>query len=263
MSRSMRTAALRAALIVTTVALYRLFSAEAQKALAAGGESGPPNSLWTWGPFALLFVGYFAYVKLMQRRSARTQDGARLLDHGRYAQALEIFDAYRRKYPRDAVSPFNTGVVRLSLWRLAPALDDFEAARRLSGGKDERLESLLPEHLAVAYALFGQETEARRALSESPKGKAHPGRVGLVEGILSLRGGDASAARVRLASLEVRRMGGSLGTLARVLDAFCVEHLTGELRHVDKVALFGEAGPDELKAAWPELWAFVERAPPW
>jgi tetratricopeptide (TPR) repeat protein len=263
MSRQVRTLVLWVALIILMVALYRVFSIDPQGARAASAESGPPNWLWTWGPFVLLFTFFVAYVKLMQRRYAPTQDGARLLDQGRYAQALKSFEEYRSKHPKEAVSPFNTGVVRLSLWRLEKALEDLEAARRLSGGKDKRLESLLPEHLAVASALLGREADARRALAEIPQGKAHPGRVGLVEGILSLRGGDASAARARLASFEVKRMGGSLGTLARVLDAFCLERLTGELRHVDKVALFGEGGPDELKAAWPELWAFVERAPPW
>ena len=43
----------------------------------------------------------------------------------------------------------------------------------------------------------------------------------------------------------------------------CIEKLTGELRHVDRIALFGETGPEELRKAWPELIAFVERAPAW
>jgi hypothetical protein len=35
---------------------------------------------------------------------------------------------------------------------------------------------------------------------------------------------------------------------------------TGEQRHVDRVTLFGEVGPDRLGAFWPELVAWVEKA---
>jgi hypothetical protein len=58
-------------------------------------------------------------------------------------------------------------------------------------------------------------------------------------------------------------MAGTIGALARTIDALCIEQLTQERRHVDRVVLFGEAAPDELKRHWPELIAFVERAPAW
>lgn len=42
-----------------------------------------------------------------------------------------------------------------------------------------------------------------------------------------------------------------------------IEHLSGEKRHVDRIALFGETGPEGLRKGWPELIDFVERAPAW
>ena len=100
-------------------------------------------------------------------------------------------------------------------------------------------------------------------LAEVPAGRGDPGRVGLAEAILLIRAGDAMGARAKLGRFEVKHMAGTIGALARTLDALCIERLTGELRHVDRVALFGESGPDELRKAWPELIAFVERAPAW
>ena len=74
-----------------------------------------------------------------------------------------------------------------------------------------------------------------------------------------MRGG----ARAKLSTFEVKQTSGTIGTFARTLDAFCIERLTGELRHIDRIALFGETGPEGLRKAWPEFIAFVERAPAW
>ena len=68
-------------------------------------------------------------------------------------------------------------------------------------------------------------------------------------------------AREMLGRYELRSLGGPTRGLSDALKAWSVELTTGGRRHVDRVALFGEAGPEGLREAWPELVAFVERAP--
>lgn len=115
--------------------------------------------------------------------------------------------------------------------------------------------ALLPEHLALTHALLGRTGDAQRMLIEVPAGQGDPGLVALAQAILlqRARADDAAGARAKLNSFEAKQLTGSIGALARTLDALCIEKLTGELRHVDRVAQFGETG----------LVAFVERAPEW
>ena len=121
----------------------------------------------------------------------------------------------------------------------------------------------MPEQVALANALVGRLGAARTALAEIPGDKGDPGRVGLAAAIISAREGQWANARSKLGSYEVKQMSGTVGALSRALDAWCIEQLTREARHIDRVALFGEASPDELKKHWPEFIAFVERAPAW
>jgi len=58
---------------------------------------------------------------------------------------------------------------------------------------------------------------------------------------------------------EVRQLGGTERAIADTLAAWCALELRGELRPIDRIALFGEAAPDGLFEVWPELQAFLER----
>jgi hypothetical protein len=49
--------------------------------------------------------------------------------------------------------------------------------------------------------------------------------------------------------------------LRDALLAWSVERLTSERRRVEPLAVFGEASPDKLQAAWPEFVAFLLAAP--
>lgn len=75
------------------------------------------------------------------------------------------------------------------------------------------------------------------------------------------RAGDFRAVLDRVSGFDAKQLPGVLGALGRTLEAWAVELTSGERRHVDRVALYGESGPDELVRAWPELVAFTERAP--
>jgi hypothetical protein len=259
----MRTLVLYVVLMFVFVGLFKFFQANAP------AEPLPEKDDATlWRDIAIQFLPILVFftIFVVSLRRLRTTNrvagaGVALLGQGRYAEALEQFEQYRRANPRDAVGAFNTGAAKLSLWKVEAARADLQAAEQMGGGTQGALATALPEHLALALALLGDEPGARRMLSSLPVGKGDVGRVALAEAILLARAGNASEARRRLSSFESKQLSGSIGALSRTLDAMCVESLTGELRHVDRVALFGETGPDELRKAWPELIAFVERAP--
>ena len=230
-------------------------------------EANFPQQWWSifvrFLPFGFFLLISFFYVRRFRLMRAPMNEGVKLLGQGRYVQALEIFEKYRQAQPNEPAGAFNSGSTKLQLWKLDAALADLESSRAMAKGKVPALAALLPEHLALVQALLGRVGDARESLKDLPPDQADPGRVRLAEAIVLARHGDAAGARTKLSSFEVKQMSGTIGALARTLDAMCIEQLTGELRHVDRVALFGETGPDELRKAWPELISFVERAPAW
>jgi tetratricopeptide (TPR) repeat protein len=263
MTRSAKTILLWLVLIVMFVAFYRVFSVPPDG--SAVTRTKPPTD-WgavaaQWVPIIVLLGVVFAFLTYRQRKHAPTYQGVRLLGQGRYVQALEVFEKYRKSQPSQPAAAFNMGSTRLMLWKLEAALLDFQAAKKLGTPGD--LATLLPEHLALTHALLGHLGEAKAAIDALPAGKGDAGRLRLAEAIILARSGDAAGARAKLATFEVKQLAGTLGAFARTLDAFCIERLTGELRHLDRIALFGETGPEELRRAWPELITFVERAPAW
>ncbi len=267
MSQAWKTIILWVVLIVLFVAFYNVFQHRPEAGDAPVAAPATQTDLTglaaQWLPIVFLFLFFVFFMRALQKRHAASHEGARLLAQGRYLQALEHFEKYRRQQAKQAAGPFNSGVARLQLWKLDEAVADLEAAEKLGGGRHAQLGPLLQEHLALSLALLGRSDDARRRLASVPHDEGDPGRIGLAEAILLARSGDAAGARTRLGAFEVKQLGGSVGALARTLDALCIEQLSGERRHIDRVALYGEVSPDGLKKVWPELVAFVDRAPAW
>ncbi len=246
-------------LIVLFVAFYNLYSTPAA---TQQGQTHSSQGWVTWAVLGAVVLAIVLYVRHAQKKVARTHEGVRFLREGRYAQALEVFESVRLTNKKDPTLLYNCAVTRLHLWQLENARRDFEAVKAMKGEK-AAIVTLLPEHLALAYVLSGRLGEATRELATVPADKGEPGRLTLVTALVLLRSGEAAGARAKLASFEVKQLGGAMGTLARTAEAFCIEHLSGEKRHVDRIALFGETGPEGLRKGWPELIDFVERAPAW
>lgn len=269
MARHWRTLGLWGLLIAMFFAMYMLFSSQQSggavptRTAAVGGDSVWLAVLVQWLPLVVIFLAFVFWLRVQRRKGIPHDEGVRFLNQGRYLQALERFAAYRQREPKQAVAAFNTAVARLQLWRLEDALADLQTVESLQASRVNELSEWVPEHQALVLALLGRTAEAREKLRAIPLGKGDSGRIALTEAIVLARGGDSSGARARLGSFEVKHLGGPLGALARTLDAMCIERLTGERRNVDRVALYGEASPDGLQRAWPELVAFVERAPAW
>lgn len=255
-----RAIALWAILIILFVAFYQFFSRP------AGADHGgrPRRSvdssaiITQWLPIVVIAGGVFFFVRYQQRRYTPLYEAHRLAAQGRHEQSLELFEKYRKAYPKDPEAAFRVGSLQLTLWKLAAARLELETAQQL---KRKKQIAFLDESLAITHALLGNVADARRVLTEAAPEKSE-GRFDLVLAILLARDGNWAMARERLGSFEVKQMSG-VGTFARTLDTWCIEQLTGELRHVDRLALFGGQPPDELAKAWPEFMAFVERAPAW
>jgi hypothetical protein len=115
---------------------------------------------------------------------------------------------------------------------------------------------------ALTAALLARSDEARTLIAAcAAGGLARSGTALLAQAVIAIRGDDFASARSSLAAYEIRLLGGPTRGLADALSAWCLEQTTGERRHVDRLGLFGEAGPDALRRFWPELSDFVERAP--
>jgi hypothetical protein len=153
------------------------------------------------------------------------------------------------------------GIARLFLWQLDEAMTELDAAVK----RPENIALVSrggPMLLALAAALKGMPTAAKAWLQQVDPRDADLGNTLLAQAVLMCREGSFASARQLLSRHEIKQLGGFYAALANALYAWCVEQTQGELRHVDRIALFGETGPERLKAAWPELAAFVERAPP-
>lgn len=197
------------------------------------------------------------------RRARRTlrinQDGIDLLNRGRLLEAAETFDRAATQSGQGAVlASFNAGVARLRLWQLERALTAFENAEKRA--KDVKpLKLPIPGQRALAQALLGHVADAERTLGAAGADLDSSGY--LTRAVLAARAADFPRAFELADRLEVKQLGGNLRGLAEALRAWARQQTTGERWPVDRIALFGEAGPALLQAAWPELVAFVEQAP--
>ncbi|MFZ5441700.1 MAG: hypothetical protein ACOZQL_16985 [Myxococcota bacterium] len=261
MRQSTKSILLWLVLIIVFVAIYATMSGRPREPLPAC-ETRWSSVALNWSVPSALFLGLFGWLRWQQRRFIPAHEGVRLMGEGRHVQALEVFERARATHPDEPANVFNCAAVELVLWKLDAAMKDFARAKVLNGAGQGQVAVLWAEHFALACALVGRVDEGLATVANAPRGAA-PSRLMLAEGALLVRSGRWAEARARLNSLEVKQLGGSFGALARALDALCVEQLSGELRHVDRVGLFGEAATDEARRHWPELLAFVERAPAW
>ena len=116
--------------------------------------------------------------------------------------------------------------------------------------------------LALVSALKGNPADAERRLAEADqRGSGKTGTSTLARAVVAARAGRWAETRELLRRYEVTLLGGPTGALADTLAAWAVEKTSGERRHVDPVALFGEGSSASLQEYWPELVAFVEQAP--
>jgi hypothetical protein len=221
-----------------------------------------PGLVRPWLPvlFALVFFVFFTWRILFAVSHVRLANrGNILLQQGRFSEAIDTMKEGGR--PRNGVLANNLAWALLSLWRLDEAEEAYLKIPR-RGAKFSGLVSIGMPGLALTCALKGKTTEAHRWLQDAEKvGGGGTGLCTVARAVLTARAGRWQETRELLRRYEVTLLGGPTGALADALSAWAVENTTGERRHVDPVALFGEGSSAGLKNAWPELVAFVEQAP--
>jgi hypothetical protein len=208
-------------------------------------------------PFIGVAVLTIIFLPRYRRSRQLNDEGVKLLSEGHVFAALEKFLAARPLAKSPVIPTFNIGICRLQLWQLE------EAEHQLSRVSER--EDLLPGFrgilmgpFALVAALEGRLKEALQRIDEARELKSDSAaQAVLASAVLSCRRGDWTGGRALLERPECLTLGGPLRGLRDALLAWSVERLTGERRHVDLLAVFGEAAPDKLQAAWPELVAFI------
>lgn len=249
----------RIALCFSLVGVFFFLYFLLQPAQRSGAPSASSAILRDWVPLLLLFVFFVAFMIFVRRAMKGTRlnnQGVALMQQARYLAALEKFQAALPVW-RSPLIPYNVGIARLNLWQVHQALPFFEKAwnSRLTN-----LKHLAAPYLALASAIEGRSEAARKWLGEAAtRGNSSSSHALLAEGVLACRAGDWPEAAAVLQRNELNALGGPQRGLVEALRSWCLAR-QGVSRPVDRVALFGEASPDALRALWPEFVEFVEKA---
>jgi hypothetical protein len=213
-------------------------------------------------PYLLLLVPVALALFFLPRyrRSARlNEEGLGLLAQGHVFAALEKFTAARSLAKSPVIPTFNIGLCRLYLWQL----DEAERELATLHAREDLLPQfrgvLLPRFALVA-ALDGRFRDALVRLDEVKALQSGAAEEALLaEAVLACRNKDWARARELLEREALRSLQDTLPLrgLRDALLAWSVEQLTGERRRVEALAVFKEASPDKLQAAWPELADFL------
>lgn len=223
---------------------------------------GVLTSLW-WFPIGVGLVTFVLVVLNQRRANADSLTGITFLNQGRFSEAVKAFEQGIKRHPRSHVFTFNRGVALSSLWRTHEADEAFAkaASMRLSNLTFNLERMVLPQR-ALTSALLGRATESAKFIDEAARvGLDRSAHLTIAKAVNAVRANELVKARELLAAYEVKLLGGPVRGLADALTAWCALQLSAQVRPIDKVALFGEAGPDALRKVWPELTAFVESAP--
>jgi len=211
--------------------------------------------VWAIAVGVLLVMGFALRVWLARRMRQQAVRGARLLEEGRCAEALEVFEALRGRGSLGPGAQYLVGIARLMLWQLEAAF--VELQRAWNGAQwQPAMRDAVPAALALTCALLGRTSPAAQWLEYARPG-AGDGYAGLARAVLACRAGDFASAAGLLEAPATAALTQMPGALREALQAWCRERTTGRRQAVDAVVLFGETGPDTLAKVWPELAAFV------
>lgn len=232
-------------------------------ALAGLAQAYGLVQLGAWFPILVGLVTFAFFLFRMKRANAESVEGITFLNQGRFTEAVAAFERSHKRYPRSHVFIFNRGIALFSLWRVAEAEASFlQASRMKVANFSFDLERMVVPYLALTAALLGRLDEARQRITQADQLKLdRSAHLTIAKAVVALRSNELKSARELLASYEVKLLGGPTRGLADALTAWTAEQFLGQARPVDRVALFGEAGPDALRKVWPELVEFVTRAP--
>lgn len=216
------------------------------------------NPVW----FAV--AGLIGFMLVLGRRIRRINqlnvEGATLLRQGRALAAAAKFDEACTLSPASVLRA-NAGNTRIALWELPKARELLEASQRAS--------RLMLDVRPIAYPALTYVCALQNDVASFER-YAQQGRtlalqdsaiLLLAQAIIAVRQARWPDAEALLGRTELQQLGGQSRALQDVLTAWCRQQRGASPSPINKPALFGEVGPERLRAVWPELVAFVEGAP--
>jgi hypothetical protein len=195
--------------------------------------------------------------------------GTQHFEAHQHADARAAFEEGERAQPRWPSFGLNRGQLELLRWNPMGARAHFERAwklllekegRRIASTRDyQTMRAALPQWIAVSAALAGDIAAAQEWLAKA--GDVLVNHAALMTRVtLACRASDFPAAARELAAFDVSTTGYALGVVALTLHSWSLEQTGGEARPLHPT-LFAELQPGALESVWPELAAFIARAP--
>jgi hypothetical protein len=210
---------------------------------------------WQVGPVVavgLVMVLGAGAVWVVRRRRARARFdlAMQLRAQGQLEEAFEVLEALRASPHLTTAATFSAAVVAFELWRIEASAALFQRA-----AEDPSYRVTASGHAAMASVLAGIPVELP-AFDEAEEGTLRFARA-----MALARAGQCSLAREGLKNLVI--LNPLLAALVRAVDAFCIAHVSGEVRPVEYAVLSAHGGMAALRRLWPDLADFIEVAPDW
>lgn len=202
---------------------------------------------WLALPVFLVVNGFTA----TQAHNRARRDVAVFLNERRFADAYAVAKDGLERWPESQFFQLNLALAAMPLWRLTEARASLRRLFNMVVSHEEECRVLALE--VVAAELHGDPDAAReRAV-----------RAGVPERLLAPADLIRAARERDWATVERLRGGpdssGLLSPLLDALRAWAREESAPE--PIDKVALLGETGIDQIEKVWPDFADFIRRAP--
>lgn len=200
---------------------------------------------------------FCAIVLVFGQRNLKTaNEGVALIQQGRHAEALALYEQLEKRWVRVATVRNNRSHALLGLWRIdeAHALQSAILERPLAG--ERTLHFLTRPEFALTCALMGDAEPAREIIRTS----ASTPVLLLASAVLSIRDGRFEEVDSLLGGREIVNLSGYHRALAdALLDWSRLEtgKRTSPTDHRNR--LFGADGAGTLPPHWPELLATIDR----
>lgn len=225
-------------------------------ALFVGGLTVPDAPVWWMLNVGIVIVGVFGvrgvrwFLNRLKKREYEVL--ADLLYARRFLDVVERAAWSRARFILSSEAALVCGIAEVQLWRLAAARVTFRRCYAEVIDAHAEYEILAWELLAAELA--GDVTVARERVEQARV----PSRLlVLAHAVRAAREGDWARVKTLLAGSP--RGAESFEPLRLVLLAWANE---GErAQPIDKIQFLGETGLEQVERAWPELAAFVRRAP--
>lgn len=241
------------ALIVWPAAVFLLLASRS----AMGNVSDEALNLWlkvAGGVLLFLFLGTMFGVPVAQdfRRRRAIEQLVALVRQARYLETIELAEKARRLWPNWEGPTYTAALAELLLWRI-------DAARRSSARLMNHAHEPESERKVFSLALTIDEVagDAERTRERVERARLPEAFLTLPNLIRAARERD-DALVLQLSRADSKAIP-AFDPLVAALVAWAQEK--DGPRPINKIALLGETGLEQLEKVWPDLADFIKRSP--